>query len=85
MKVRDLFNGTNYNATLELNDKYHLYIELLNNMGNQTTKLNNDTIIMIEICNSYGDSWLYTKTIITLDTLINDLIKLGNEYIKNEI
>lgn len=82
MKLKDLFNGTNYNTTIELNDEYHWYFELLTDMGNQTTQLNNDTIVMVELCNSYGDSWLYFETIITLDTPIKELIKLGNKYIK---
>ena len=82
MKLRDLFNGTNYNASIELNNEYHLYIELLTEMGNQTTKLNNDTIVMVELCDNVGNSWLYFETIITLDTLVKDLKKIGNKYIK---
>lgn len=82
MKLKDLFNGTNYNTSIELNTEYHLYIELLNDMGNQTTKLNNDTIVMVELCDSCGNSWLYTETIITLDTQIEELIVIGNKGIK---
>ena len=82
MKLRELFNGTNYNTSIELNTEYHLYIELLNDMGNQTTKLNNDTIVMVELCDSCGNSWLYTETIITLDTQIEELIAIGNKGIK---